>query len=308
MGADPFTAAIGLGGSLLSGAMGSDAAGDAAAAQGRSADQAVQFQRDALKQVRGDLAPYRDAGTNILYGGERYDQAAFDAAQRDFWAKDPVGTTTKTRGNGKTVTKNGKGYLDLKGYQALSPEERMQYVRNDKGQFVLRAPELTDFKLNPSGGLLDLVSNPEAQKNFVMQNPFFDALAKKSSDTLLANQAAKGKVGSGGTAEALQNSLLLLGSDLLNQNITQRQNIANMGAAAAAQTATATQGNANSISELYQSKGNSQAAGIMGANNAWNTAIGGFNMPSQSGGGKYGGGYTDTNSEFGRINWYPINK
>lgn len=253
-------------GKAIGSLMGGDASSDAAAAQGAAADKSVAFQKEALKQIRGDLQPYRDAGSNILYGGEQYDQDAFDAAQRDFWAMDPAGSSRTKKGK----LKKGKGFLRLEDYQKLSPEERAKYTRDDKGNFVYKAPTLQDFKLNPSGGLLDLITKPEAQLDYVQNNPFFEAMAKKSSDTLLANQAARGKLGSGGTAEALQNSLLLLGSDLLNQNIGQRQNIANMGAAAAAQTANATQSNANSVSDLYTQKGNTQAAGIMGANNAMN--------------------------------------
>lgn len=290
-------------GKALGGLMGGDDAGDAAAAQGKAADKSVEFQKEALKQIRGDLQPYRDAGSNILYGGEQYDQDAFEAAQRDFWAMNPAGSKTNKKGK----IQKGKGFLDLAGYQALSPEERAKYTRNDKGQFVYKAPTLQDFKLNPTGGLLDLITKPEEQLKYVQNNPFFEAMAKKSTDTLLANQAARGKLGSGGTAEALQNSLLLLGNDLLNQNIGQRQNIANMGAAAAAQTANATQNNANSISDLYTQKGNAQAAGIMGASNAANSAaagISGFNLGGFGGGGGFvGGPSANTGQNFGSVLW-----
>ena len=74
-------------------------------------------------------------------------------------------------------------------------------------------------------GLSDLVTNPQAQKDYITKNPFFGAMADRAKTDLFANNAARGKVGSGGTAEALQNSLLLLGSDLINQNVTQRGNV-----------------------------------------------------------------------------------
>ncbi|TVM02755.1 MAG: hypothetical protein CV087_08810, partial [Candidatus Brocadia sp. WS118] len=78
------------------------------------------------------------------------------------------------------------------------------------------------------GGLTSLVNDPNAQKDFITSNPFYQSLAKDATDRIYANQAARGKLASGSTAQALQNSLLLLGNDLLNQNITQKQNVANM--------------------------------------------------------------------------------
>lgn len=124
-------------------------------------------------------------------------------------------------------------------------------------------------------GVQNLVSDPNAQRDFITNNPFFEALAKRSRDDLFANQAARGKLGSGGTAEALQNSLVLLGSDLLNQNINQRlnvntqfQNLANSGLSAASGQANTLMGAATNIGNFQTQAGNAQAAGIIGAQNA----------------------------------------
>lgn len=116
-------------------------------------------------------------------------------------------------------------------------------------------------------GLASLVNDPNAQKSFIEDNPFFKALSDQATNTLFSNQAARGKVGSGGTAAALQNSLLLLGTDLLNQNITQKQNLVNAGQNAAAGQGAITQNASNAISDTYLGQGNSIAAGkIAGAN------------------------------------------
>lgn len=130
--------------------------------------------------------------------------------------------------------------------------------------------------LNP---LQALVTDPNAQLSFIQDNPFFNALADRSTSTLLNNQAARGKVGSGGTAEALQSSLLLLGNDLLNQRIGQTQNLATLGQNAAAGQGTITQNTAANVGNLAQtgvaaqndlitSGAAAQAAGIVGAANA----------------------------------------
>ena len=93
-------------------------------------------------------------------------------------------------------------------------------------------------------------------------------MADESQRRLLSNQAARGKVGSGGTAEALQTSLLLLGQDLLNNNISQRMGLTTLGANAAAGQASATQASGNTIVDLITGKGNVLAAGEVGAANA----------------------------------------
>lgn len=118
------------------------------------------------------------------------------------------------------------------------------------------------------GGLGDLISDPNAQRAFIEDNPFFESLANQAQSRLFANQAARGKVGSGGTAAGLQNELLTLGNDLLSQNINQRFNLATLGANAAAGQATGTLSTGRGISDLLTQGANAQAAGVVGASNA----------------------------------------
>lgn len=146
---------------------------------------------------------------------------------------------------------------------------------NERALSQVRA-DLQPFKdagTSTVSSLKELVNDPKAQANYIQSNPLYKSLADDAENRLLANQAAKGKVGSGGTAEALQNSLLLLGNDLLNQNITQKQNLVNTGANAAAQTGTATQNVTNNISGYLTDEGNANAAGTIGAYNAKTGAL-----------------------------------
>ncbi len=135
-------------------------------------------------------------------------------------------------------------------------------------------------------GIRGLVTDLNQQASFVQDNPFFKALADDAQRRIFNNQAAKGKVGSGGTAEALQNSIMLLGNDLVNQNVSQRQgvlssglNIASLGSNAAAGQANITQGAATnagntaisgnrSITDLLTQGANAQASGVVGSANA----------------------------------------
>lgn len=117
-------------------------------------------------------------------------------------------------------------------------------------------------------GLESLINDPNAQLKYVQENPFFKALTDQTTQTLLNNTAAKGKVGSGGTAEALQNSLMLLGNNLVQQQISNKQNLVSMGQNAAVGQGNITMNSGNSVADLYTQQGNSRAAGIVGGSNA----------------------------------------
>lgn len=148
------------------------------------------------------------------------------------------------------------------GDRAIAAQERArEQARADLAPF-------RSFGAKQLGGLSSLITDPNAQRNFIENNPFFESLANDAQNRLFSNQAARGKIGSGGTAEALQNSLLLLGNNLLSQNIGQRFNAATLGANAAAGQATATQNVGSNIANIATGVGNAQAAGIIGASNA----------------------------------------
>jgi len=83
------------------------------------------------------------------------------------------------------------------------------------------------------GQLRELTTNPGARRDFIQNDPFFGALADDAQQRIFGNQAARGKVGSGGTAAALQNSLLLLGNDLVGEQIGRLSGLAGVGLDAA---------------------------------------------------------------------------
>jgi hypothetical protein len=142
-----------------------------------------------------------------------------------------------------------------------SQEKALRTIRKDLAPFK-------DAGARQLPGLEGLINDPNQQLSFIQNNPFFNALAKQAEQSLFANQAARGKVGSGDTASGLQNALLLLGNDLVQQSIGDRFNIATMGQNAAAQTGTMTQNSTNSITDLITGIGNAGAAGQIGVANA----------------------------------------
>lgn len=93
---------------------------------------------------------------------------------------------------------------------------------------------------------------------YVANNPFYTSLAKDAERRLLANQAAKGKVGSGGTAAALQDQLLQIGNGLVGQEIGRLQQQAGIG-----------QNSAGYVSDALIGQGNANASGVVGRQMAY---------------------------------------
>lgn len=158
--------------------------------------------------------------------------------------------------------------------QAAYGQEAINSTKESRDMARADLAPYRDLGQRNISGLESLVTDPNAQLSFIEDNPFFKSLADEATRTLFNNTAAKGKVGSGGTAEALQNSILLLGNDLLNQNITQRQNLVSTGENAAAGSANATLTAGNSIADLYTGIGNAYAAGGIANANAKQALIG----------------------------------
>ena len=182
--------------------------------------------------------------------------------------------------------------------EATAAQERaLQQTRQDLQPFR----QVGEGQIDPLTGLVDqqqqLATDPQAQLNFVQDNPFFNALADESQRRIFQNQAARGKVGSGETAEALQNSILLLGNDLINQQLDRSQQvfgnrlgITQLGANAAARQGQAALSTGTNIANLTTQRGNALAAGQVGAanartqgiNQAINAGLGGFSLFNQN--------------------------
>lgn len=95
---------------------------------------------------------------------------------------------------------------------------------------------------------------------YIQNNKFYQSLADDAQRRLLASEASKGKVASGGTAAALQDQMLQLGNGLVQQQVNSLQNQVNSG-----------QNAANNVSGLQTDKGAVKASGVIGAGNALST-------------------------------------
>lgn len=148
----------------------------------------------------------------------------------------------------------------------------LKLIRGDLAPFREGGEEGLGQLQGAFGDLQTAIDDPTSS---VTNNPFFQALAGQQEERLLASQAARGKVGSGETGDQLQRNLLLLGNQFSQQNIANRQtqvgnfqNLATIGANAAAQTGTQTQAAAGNTANILGQIGNAQAAGTIGAANA----------------------------------------
>lgn len=130
------------------------------------------------------------------------------------------------------------------------------------------------FGLDAMKQISTIQSNPGA---YIQSNTLYKSMADDAQRRLLANQAAKGKIGSGGTASALQEQLLTIGNNLVNQQIQNLQNQVGTG-----------QNAVNQIGGYQLNKGEAKSAGIIGANNYLQQgiqSIGGSGMQAIGGGG-----------------------
>ena len=164
-----------------------DAAENAANTQAESADESIRAQQQALKQLRGDLEPYRQFGENLI------PQA-----------------------------------------NALYGDGVAQSLQND---------------------------------------PVLQSLQDDAQRRITAQQAAVGRVGSGDTANILQDSFLRQGQGYLTQQRSDYLNALGLGQNSAAQSGFAGVNTGQNIGSALLQQGNAQAAGIVGAQNAQNSGL-----------------------------------
>ncbi|MBL4940966.1 MAG: tail fiber domain-containing protein [Colwellia sp.] len=176
-------------------------------------------------------------------------------------------------GAASEAAKEAAALQAAQGDKALAAQAAsLKLIRGDLEPFREAGVEGLGQLQGAFGDLQTAIDDPTSS---VINNPFFQALAGQQEQRLLQSQAARGKVGSGGTGDDLQRNLLLLGNQFSQQNIANRQtqignfqNLATIGSNAAAQTGTQTQAAAGNTASILGQIGNAQAAGTVGAANA----------------------------------------
>lgn len=274
--------AIGAGvgglGSVASGLIGANAAGDAASTQAQAADRAAQLQYDASQQALGfqkqqyansqaELAPWLQSGSGAL-------------SNLDYLLgiQQPKSLSTASPGASGAIDTSASPNTALGAFGSLNSPY-------PGGQF--KAPSAQDLQAN---------------------DPGYQARLNLGTQALQQSAAARGNVLTGGTAQALNKYAQDYASNEYNNyynqayntyasNYNQYQNqqnntynrlasLAGAGQTTANNLATLGQNNANSMSNTvtgaagqmgqdYQNAAAANASGIVGGANAWSGALGG---------------------------------
>ena len=147
---------------------------------------------------------------------------------------------------------------------AATEGAKQQMQAADRARTELRG-DLAPFRnlLSPEqmSGMGMLATDSQTQMDYLQNNPMFRGLMDESQRRVFGNQAARGKLGSGGTQAALQNELLLQGNQLIDQQLNRGLPLLNAAQSSAAQSA---MGGAGLITDAAAAG----AAGQMGAANA----------------------------------------
>lgn len=192
------------------------------------------------------------------------------------------GALLGTVGSAIAGNKAAKGAKQAANIQAQAGQQAIDILREDLAPF-------TGVGAEAAGQLMGNILQPQAAAQItaqdVLSDPFFQAISQSQERGTLAERAALGLAGSGGTQDILQRNLLQLGegfrqsrqaeaTNLQNQALQQQQarfnqlfNIAGMGQASAAQQAQQTAGittdigTAQSTVPLVKAQGQSQLIG-----------------------------------------------
>ena len=160
----------------------------------------------------------------------------------------------------------------------LIDDAQNQGVRFLTNNFEQAQKTLQPYKTSGDKGLTsltDLTLNPQAQADLIKQNPFYNSLVNDAQSRLMKNQAARGKLGSGDTAKALQDEVLKIGSDLMERELNNRQSLANTGLSASTTQSGLSQNLGTSVSNMLNNNAQFKS-GVqqVGANNIANLNTG----------------------------------
>jgi len=102
-----------------------------------------------------------------------------------------------------------------------------------------------------------LVGDPQAQMNLLANSPVFKSMLEQQNRGIMAQQAARGKMGSGDTRAAIQRGTIGLGGQFIDDQIGRYMPLLNQGQYATANLA-------DRGSQLMTDAANAEAAGVMG--------------------------------------------
>jgi len=281
---------IGSGLTVASAVIGANGAKKAASTQAKSADAASQMQQQRFEQVREDLSPYRDTGSAAsdrlsyllglapLEGEERYntdelvdESGGTPVANAKLYATDKAYKAAWDANLASHIKQLGKGYdprTNAGNQLALALKRKLGYATDkldtSDGQYGSLLKEFTGDDLENDPGYqfgLDQ-GNQALDRRFAAGGGYFSGAAIKA-----ANRFGQDYAGTKfNEAFSRDNTTKSRAANFLTS-------VASMGSNAAAQTGNASIATGNAIANNITGAGNAQAAGTVGAYNAWGNAL-----------------------------------
>lgn len=170
--------------------------------------------------------------------------------------------------------------------ESLGPVQAAQVPQ--QAQVMPQIPHGTDGTVPSQGQPLPPMSfgQPSVSQQFPT-NPIFETIKEDVSRRVFANQAARGKLGSGGTPAALATALAPMQLQQQQQDISNLFNLLGLGANVASGQGTAGMGAASNIGNAMMAGGQAQAQGAMNRANAITGGLG--SLAGFAGMGMFGG-------------------
>ena len=153
--------------------------------------------------------------------------------------------------------------------QSKSADQSVAFQRESRDIAREDLQPFRDFGESQIQPLNNLLENPNS---YLQNNPLYDAINNNAKREVFANRAARGKLGSGGTARELQNRFLANGESLINNQYNRLLGGVSSGQNAAAGQANVAQNTGVNVGNTLLQKGNAIAAGKVGSANAFNNA------------------------------------
>lgn len=148
-------------------------------------------------------------------------------------------------------------------FQYLATQQASQQAKQASDQARADLAPYSEIGLSQALPLLEMLT-PEGQADYVENNPLFDAALESANNATLNNRAARGKLRSGGTLDALKDNYLSTAMPLINQQQNSLFNALNLGQSSAAGQANTALTTGNNLSSMALQGGNAIASGITG--------------------------------------------
>lgn len=270
--AEIWGAAIAVGGSLLGGALSSNAAGKAAKAAAKGADAATAEQRRQYDQTREDTSVARNIGNQALGAlGGIYGYGSGVPA---------VGVTSGTTG---APTSTGNAFADTIAGGVSSPKTNPSGVNGvDPSSGIMVGPGGA-IKQGVAGGVQPgaggatalgpaMPAGPDYSNFFA--SPDYQFRKDQGMQGVERSASAVGLTGSGNALAALADYNSGLAAGEFGNYFNRQATLAGIGNAATNTVTSAGMNSANNIGQNFQNAANARASGIGDAADAWGNALG----------------------------------